>query len=104
MSSSSSTYSDSDDSEVNYITNYEIEADPFSDINEDISTGPGPQPVAVSLLHSDSDDEEKSLLCADDPVADEEWTAQYEVIMREHLEEEEKLKARLDGTTEIDEW
>ena len=42
--------------------------------------------------------------CSDDPVADEEWTAEYEQEIRQADIVEEKLQKRLNGTTQISEW
>ena len=49
-----------------------------------------------------SDDEAAAY--ADDPVADEEWTARYEEEMRLNEELEQRLQGRLDGVVDINEW
>ena len=43
-------------------------------------------------------------MCADDPVADAEWTAKYEKNMMEIKEQETRMNSRLDGSVEISEW
>ena len=43
-------------------------------------------------------------MCADDPVADAEWTAKYENNMMEIKEQETRMNSRLDGSVEISEW
>ena len=52
---------------------------------------------------ADSSDEEGAL-CVDDPVADAEWTAQYEQEMQEIREQEQRMRDRLDGIIELSEW
>ena len=46
----------------------------------------------------------ESAMCADDPVADAEWTAKYEKNMMEIKEQETRMNSRLDGSVEISEW
>jgi hypothetical protein len=41
---------------------------------------------------------------SDDPIADEEWTAEYEEDIRQDELLEEKMQEHLNGTTEISEW
>ena len=48
--------------------------------------------------------DDAAFACSDDPVADEEWTADYEDEMRQVDILEEKMQKRLNGTTEISEW
>ena len=60
-------------------------------------------------LHStqseaDSSAQGESAMCADDPVADAEWTAKYEKNMMEIKEQETRMNSRLDGSVEISEW
>ena len=60
-------------------------------------------------LHStqseaDSSVQGESAMCADDPVADAEWTAKYEKNMMEIKEQETRMNSRLDGSVEISEW
>ena len=48
--------------------------------------------------------DEEGALCADDPVADAEWFAQYEQKMHEIRAHEKRMKDRLDGIIELREW
>ena len=48
--------------------------------------------------------DEEGALCADDPVADAEWIAQYEQEMQEIRADEKRMKDQLDGVIEIREW
>ena len=91
---SESSYN-SDGPELKDYSDYEGEIEPVSeDENRDkSSTNSGP----------DWSDEEGAL-CADDPVADAEWTAQYEREMQGIRDEEKRLKDRLDGDIELSEW
>ena len=96
--SSDSSYSesnlDSDDSEVNYYSEYEIEAEPDSE--DDIALADDESPIPSS--------DEAAAACVDDPVADSEWTARYEEEIREIDEQERMQKDRLDGVVELNEW
>ena len=49
-------------------------------------------------------DDDAAFACSDDPVADEEWTAEYEEEIRQADILEEKMQKRLNGTTDISEW
>lgn len=55
---------------------------------------------ANSRVSSDND----AFAWADDPIADEEWTAEYEEDIRQNEMLEEKMQKRLNGDTELDEW
>ena len=58
---------------------------------------------ASSEVHvTESDDD--AYAWADDPVADEEWTAIYEEEMRQREILEEEMLKRLDGTTQLNDW
>ena len=46
----------------------------------------------------------KPLALADYPIADKEWTAEYEEELRQNQIIEEEMQNRLDGTTPLDEW
>ena len=48
--------------------------------------------------------DDATFACSDDPVADEEWTAEYEEEIRQADILEEKMQKRLNGTTDISEW
>ena len=95
--SSTSSYSESTiDSEKDYFSEYEIEFEPEDDASQ---TRGGTLMESSNAL---SDDEAAAY--ADDPVADEEWTARYEEEMRLNEEFEQRLQGRLDGVVDINEW
>ncbi len=73
---------------------YEGEVEPSSD--DDV--------LSEATYSSLQDSSDEGALCADDPVASAEWTAQYEQEMRENTEQEERMKDRLDGVVELGEW
>lgn len=80
--------SSSEDSTVSYTdSEYEIEAE------SDLDRGASPPT---------SDDEANA--CADDPLADAEWTAQYEEETEKEKELEQELTKRLQGATPVGEW
>lgn len=91
---SESSYN-SDGSELKDYFDYEGEIEPSSEdeVSNRNTTNSGP----------DWSDQEGAL-CADDPVADAEWTAQYEKEMQEIRDEEKRMKDRLDGVIELSEW
>ena len=94
VSSYNGSTSDTDDSEINYIKDYELE------VETDRQSGD-------SLSASDTDgtsSDEDACLCADDPVADEEWTANYKKELKVIEEEEKVLKDRLERRTQLHEW
>ena len=49
-----------------------------------------------------SDDEATAF--ADDPLADAEWTAQYEQEIEKEKELEQELTKRLQGATQVSQW
>ena len=103
MSSSSSNSESSDifdDSDVLYYSDYEIEVEPSED---DVSGDEQHMYQIERELTSNSSDEE-STQCADDPVADAEWTSQYEEEMQEIRAQKQRLKDRLDGNVDLSEW
>ena len=87
--SESSYHSDSED--VREYSDYEREVELSS---KDEST----------QSEADSSVQGESAMCADDPVADAEWTAKYEKNMMEIKEQETRMNSRLDGSVEISEW
>ena len=93
----SSTASDSEisfnseDSEINFIRGYEIEAE------QDVLCE-SPQSSSRTL----SDDEAAAY--ADDPLADTEWTSKYEKQVEADKQLERRLKDRLEGNVELREW
>ena len=80
---------DSDDSEMNYIP--EIEMDAYRQV------------ASTSANQFDNSDLEEDLF-ADEPRADPEWTARYEKQVQADEELKEKLQYRLDSTTPVNEW
>jgi hypothetical protein len=53
---------------------------------------------------SDEEDDNAGLAYADEPLADDEWLQNYNRQETERLEQEEKLRSRLDGSVEVSEW
>ena len=92
MSSSSSeseSFYDSDESEINFI--------PEVEIDQNRQRGP------TGTL-SDDDELEEDQLFADEPLADQEWTARYEEERRANEELERTLSNRLEGTESVSQW
>ena len=88
MSSSDASYvssSDSEDAETE--VEYDLEVEGFSNPSE----------------HETSDDEPGDAY-ANEPIADEEWLAQYEEERKTEEELENKLQNRLNGAKDIKEW
>ena len=95
--SSTSSYSESTiDSEKDYFSEYETEFEPEDDASQ---THGGTLMESSTALSND-----EAAAYADDPVADEEWTARYEEEMRLNEELEQRLQGRLDGVVDINEW
>jgi hypothetical protein len=92
-SSDSESSIDSDRNRSKEHSDYKREVELSSD--DDLSE------ATYSSLRDSSDED---ALCADDPVASEEWTACYEQEMRENTEEEGRMRDRLNGVVEIGEW
>jgi hypothetical protein len=105
-SSSSNSWSpyNSDDSDVNYYSDYEREVE--SDSSEVEVSGDKQQHKSYQIERefTTNSSNEESALCADDPVADAEWTAQYEEQIQEITAEEQRLTDRLNGEEESSEW
>ena len=95
MSSSKLDNSDisyqSDDSDINFIPEYVIED---AELNENCQ-----YPIAPEL----EDDGCSDIAYADEPLADEAWWEEYHKE-QERLATEEKLKNRLNGSVDINEW
>ena len=54
---------------------------------------------------SDSNsDEDTGIAYTKEPLADEEWLANYHAREREQLDSEEKLTQRLNGSVELNKW
>ena len=51
-----------------------------------------------------SEDEDAAVAFAEEPLADAEWTAQYERERKDNEELEKQLKDRLEGTVALSEW
>jgi len=79
----------SEDSEMNFTSEYEVEAEGDADFSISLPT---------------SEYEGAATAFADDPLADVEWTAEYEKEMKADKELEEKLKERLEGSLAVYEW
>ena len=82
------SYNDFDHLETNFISEYDIEAE---------------HNVASCVVSTPTSDEEDAAF-ADDPLADAEWTAQYEKEMKANEELEQKLNERLEGSVGVREW
>ncbi len=78
---------DSDDSEINFIPEVEIE-------------NAGQRAALESNNYLLSEDN----LFDDEPLADEEWTTRYEQEVKTNEELERKLKDRLDSSVNVSEW
>jgi len=83
----------SDDSEINFITGYEVE-------DEGHSFRVSPRSPKTS---SDSNDDDDNAY-ADEPLADAEWLGRYQEEMKANEELERSLKDRLQGKVERKEW
>ena len=78
---------DSGDSEMSSSPEYDIEQE---------SDGP-----SADLSTSDGED---AAAFAEEPLADEEWTAEYERERKADEEMEKALRDRLEGTVAVTEW
>ena len=88
---SESSYN-SDGSELKDYSDYEGEIEPSSE--DEVSNR--------NTTNSSPDwSDQEGALCADDFVADAEWSAQYEKVMQEIRDEEKRMKDRLDGVIEL---
>ena len=89
--SNSDCYTDSEDSDISFIADYEIEEE---------DDGESRSMVSQSEESLDSCD----MAYADEPLADEEWIEQYEKEVKENEELERMLEKRLNGTERVDSW
>ena len=89
--SNSDCYTDSEDSDISFIADYEIEEE---------DDGESRSMVSQSEKSLDSCD----MAYADEPLADEEWIEQYEKEVKENEELERMLEKRLNGTERVDSW
>lgn len=93
--SNSDCYTDSEDSDISFIPEYDIEIEEDDGDSRSMATS-----SQESLESLDSCD----MAYADEPLADEEWIAQYEKEVKENEDLERKLEKRLNGTEEVDSW
>ena len=91
-----------------YSSEEEVE---FSDENSDespFSSSPGYEIGRESdgafASPSASEDEDGAAAFAEEPLADTEWTAQYEREGKDNEELEKQLKDRLEDTVAVSEW
>ena len=89
--SNSDCYTDSEDSDISFIADYEIEEE---------DDGESRSMVSQSEESLDSCD----MAYADEPLADEKWIEQYEKEVKENEELERMLEKRLNGTERVDSW
>ena len=89
--SNSDCYTDSEDSHISFIADYEIEEE---------DDGESRSMLSQSEESLDSCD----MAYADEPLADEEWIEQYEKEVKENEELERMLEKRLNGTERVDSW
>ena len=89
--SNSDCYTDSEDSDISFIADYEIEEE---------DDGESRSMVSQSEESVDSCD----MAYADEPLADEKWIEQYEKEVKENEELERMLEKRLNGTERVDSW
>ena len=90
--SNSDCYTDSEDSDISFIPDYDIEIE--EDDGDSRSMATSSQDSLESLDNCD-------MAYADEPLADEEWIAQYEKEVKENEDLERKLEKRLNGTEEV---
>lgn len=79
----------SDDSDINFIPGYIIEN---SELNENLSDNSGEEESTAGMAYRE------------EPLADEEWLANYNRQENERLKLKEKLGRRLDGSVQLNEW
>ena len=97
----SSTDSSSEASSFVSENEYEPEFDEISDVESgECSKSLGQTSSNAMVASSDND----SYAWADDPVADDEWTENYEEEMRQQGILQETLMRRLDGSTQLLDW
>lgn len=79
---------DSEDSEIFFNRDYDVEVeDGFESTND-----------------TDSNESLKEIANADEPLADEEWLKRYSEEVKQNEELERLLRKRLDGTEHVDSW
>ena len=85
-------------SDVSYVSSSESEA-AGTEVEYDLEV----EGSSNSSEHETSDDEPGDAY-ANEPMADEEWLAQYEEERKKEEELEKKLQNRLSGAEDIKEW
>ena len=90
-SSDSEINYDSEDSEISFIAGYDIEIETEESMHE----------LCTGISSPTSSDEDDVAPHADDPLADEEWTANYEKKRKADEELVGKLKDRFHGKVEV---
>lgn len=79
---------DSEDSEIFFIWDYDVEVeDGFESTND-----------------TDSNGSIEEIANADEPLADDEWLKRYNEEVKQNEELERMLQKRLDGTDHVDSW
>ena len=94
-SDSESSHGSQCDSEYNYIPGYIIE-DESNDTSHEIGT--------LEAVDSEILGDHDACLYADEPLADEEWYAQYLNKSAKRKEQNEMLQRRLDGREDVKSW
>ena len=79
---------DSDDSDINFIPEVEIE-----NVRQ-----------RAAIREESNSSSDKDNLFADEPLADEAWTARYKRELKANEELEIKVNGRLDGSVAVSEW
>ena len=92
--------SNSSESELSYHSDSE-DVREYSDYKREVELSSEDE---STQSEADSSVQGESAMCADDPVADAEWTAKYEKNIMEIKEQETRMNSRLDGSVEISEW
>ena len=78
---------DSQDSEIFFIQDYDVEVEDGFESND-----------------TDSNESLEEMANADEPLADEEWLKRYNEEVKQNEELERMLQKRLDGTEHVDSW
>ena len=98
----SSTDSSSEASSFVSENEYESEFDEISDVESGEGSKSIGQTSSNNAMAASSDN--NLYAWADDPVADNEWTENYEEEMRQQGILQETLMRRLDGSTQLLDW
>ena len=98
----SSTDSSSEASSFVSENEYESECDEISNVESGECSKSIGQTSSNNAMAASCDND--SYAWADDPVADDEWTENYEEEMRQQGILQETLMRRLDGSTQLLDW